>query len=98
VIEAWGIIDGVGGAAEALDRGRQALGRQAWAEAYAQLSAVDRERPLGPEDLERLATAAYLVGRDADSDRGWERAYRGFLRAGEVEGAARCAFWLAFCC
>ena len=51
-------------AADALARGRASFGRQAWGDAYAQLSAADREAALGPEDLERLAMAAHLVGRD----------------------------------
>jgi DNA-binding CsgD family transcriptional regulator len=82
--------------ADPLDQGRESFGRQAWADAFAQLSAADRESPLAPEDLERLATAAYLLGRDADSIDIWARAHHEFLRRGEVERAARCAFWLAF--
>src|SRR5919109_2445671 len=82
--------------ADALDRGRECFGRQAWGDAYAQLSAADHEAPLEPEDLERLATAAYLVGRDADSADIWARAHHEFLSRGDVERAARCAFWLAF--
>lgn len=70
--------------------------RQAWAGAYADLSAADREAPLEPEDLERLAVAAYLVGRDDDSADLWERVHRELLSQGEVEHAAGCAFWLAF--
>ena len=54
--------------ADALDRGREAFGRWAWADAFEELSAADQEAPLAPEDLERLAAAAYLVGRDADRD------------------------------
>ncbi len=80
----------------ALDRGRESFARQAWADAYAQLAAADREAPLEPEDLERLAMAAYLVGRDADSADAWARAHHEFLSRGEAERAARCAFWLAF--
>ena len=68
--------------ADALDRGRESFGRQAWADAYAQLSAADREAPLEPEDLERLATAAYLLGRDADSAEAWARAHHECLRPG----------------
>ena len=83
-------------AADELDRGRESFERQAWAVAFAQLSAADRETPLEPEDLERLATATYLVGRDADSFDIWARAHHEFLRRGDVERAARCAFWLAF--
>jgi ATP/maltotriose-dependent transcriptional regulator MalT len=81
--------------ADTLDRGRESFGRRAWADAFVQLSAADREAPLAPEDLERLATAAYLVGRDADSDDVWARAHHEWLRLGGLGRAARCAFWLA---
>ncbi|MGH7528498.1 MAG: DNA-binding response regulator, partial [Gemmatimonadales bacterium] len=81
---------------DALDRARESFDRQAWADAYAQLSTADREAPLQPEDLERLATAAHLVGKDADCADIWARAHHGFQGRGEVERAARCAFWLAF--
>jgi len=82
--------------ADALDRGREAFGRRAWADAFDQLSAADREAPLAPEDLELLAAAAYLVGRDADRDEVLARAHREWLRRGGAERAARCGFWLAF--
>jgi DNA-binding CsgD family transcriptional regulator len=82
--------------ADALDQGRESFGRQAWADAFAQLSAADRQTPLAPEDLERLATAAYLLGRDPDSTDLWVRAHQEFLRQASVERAARCAFWVAF--
>ncbi len=81
---------------DTLDRGRESFARQAWADAFAQLAAADREAPLQPEDLERFATAAYLVGRDVDCADIWARAHHGFQNRGEVERAARCAFWLAF--
>jgi DNA-binding NarL/FixJ family response regulator len=80
----------------ALDRGREAFARRAWGDAYAELSAADREAPLAPEDLERLATAAYLAGRDAESADLLARAHQQFLSRGEVERAVRCAFWLGF--
>jgi DNA-binding CsgD family transcriptional regulator len=83
-------------AADALDQGRGSFGRQAWADAYARLSAADRETPLEPEDLERLATAAYLVGRDDDCAEILARAHHEFLSRGSAERAVRCAFWLAF--
>jgi DNA-binding CsgD family transcriptional regulator len=79
-----------------LDQGRESFGRQAWADAHDQLSSADRETPLAPEDLEQLATATYLLGRDADSADTWARAHQESLRRGDVERAARCAFWLAF--
>ncbi len=82
-------------ATDALERGRTAFERRAWGEAYNQLLAADREGSLGPEDLERLATAAHLVGREADSADLWARAYHEFHRQGDVARAARCAFWVA---
>jgi DNA-binding CsgD family transcriptional regulator/tetratricopeptide (TPR) repeat protein len=81
--------------ADALDRGREFFGRLAWGDAFAELSAADREGPLALEDLERLAVAAYLVGADADSDAVWLRAHQECLRLGDVVRAARCAGWLA---
>ena len=79
-----------------LDRARAVFARQAWSEAYAQLSVANQEAALAPEDLERLAIAAHLVGRDAESTDAWTRAHHAFLGQGAVPGAARCAFWLGF--
>ena len=83
-------------AADALDKGRESFGRWAWADAFVQLSAADRVSPLEAEDLERLATAAYLIGRDDDGADAGARAHHEFLRQGSVERAVRGAFWLAF--
>jgi DNA-binding NarL/FixJ family response regulator len=81
---------------DALERGRAAFAAQAWADAVERLSAADRAAPLAPDDLERLATAAYLVGREDESAELWARAHHELLARGEAERAARCAFWLAF--
>jgi DNA-binding CsgD family transcriptional regulator len=81
---------------ELLDRGRDAFFRRAWADAYAQLSAAERETGLPLDDLDRLATTAYLLGRDAESAEIWARAHHGCLAAGDIARAARCAFWLGF--
>ncbi|WP_433363036.1 LuxR C-terminal-related transcriptional regulator [Actinoplanes sp. CA-142083] len=81
---------------EALDSGRLAFRRRAWAEAYRDLAAADRQSPLAVDDLELLATAAYLLGRDDVSTGVWERAHHETAARGEHERAARCAFWLAF--
>ena len=81
---------------DALQAGREAFARRGWAEAYARLAEADRASPLGPEDLERLATAAHLAGLDADSESTWTRAHQELLAAGDVERAARCAFRLGF--
>jgi len=81
-------------AAAALERGRDAYRRRAWGEAYARLSAADRETPLEPEDLERLAVTCTMLGRDAESDGCLARAYQAFVGRGAPERAARAAFWL----
>ena len=70
--------------------------RAAWAESYRLFEAADREAPLEPEDLERLATAAYLMGRDDESEAAEPARTRLFLARGDHEGAARSASWLAF--
>ena len=49
-----------------------------------------------PEELERLATTAYLKGRDEESEEFRVRAHRAFLERGDRERAAWSAFWLAF--
>jgi len=83
-------------AADALDRGRESFGRRAWADAFTRLSTADRASRLDAEDLERMSTAAYLIGRDDDGADAGARAHHEFLRRGEVDRAVRCAFWLAF--
>ena len=82
--------------ADALARGRDAFERQAWGDAYAQLSAADRDRPLGAADIDRLARAAYLTGREDESADAWARAHHQFRSVGDPERAAMCAFWLGF--
>src|SRR3954471_15111799 len=80
----------------ALERGRQALGRNNWAEAFAQLSAADRESPLDAADLEQLAFASFFVGQDPTFHDLLARAHHEWLAHGEAARAARCAFWLSF--
>src|SRR5215207_10082020 len=80
----------------ALDAGRTAFDRNAWSEAFASLTAADRAEPLAPEDLDRLATAAYLAGEHAAGLEARARAHGGFIERGEPARAARSAFWFAF--
>lgn len=79
-----------------LDRGRRAYARRAWKDAHELLSLADRESSLRAADLERLATAAYLIGRETEFDRALERAHRAYRDAGDRPRAARCAFWIGF--
>lgn len=78
-----------------LQQGRESFRRQAWADAQAQLSAADREDPIRPADLERLAIATYLLGRYVESAAVTRRVYQESIRAGDVASAARSAFWVA---
>jgi len=80
----------------ALEQGRESFAHRAWANAYTCLAAADRDTPLQGEDLERLAYAAHLTGKDADSEAVLTRAHQAFLSRGAPEDAARCAFWLGF--
>jgi DNA-binding NarL/FixJ family response regulator len=79
-----------------LARGREAARRRAWPEAFARLSAADREHVADSEDLELLATAAYLLGRVEDCLAALRRAQQGHADRGRRRRAARCAWWLSF--
>ena len=52
------------GTAERLERARQAYARCAWEDAYCSFSSADARSGLGGDDLDRLAEAAYMLGRD----------------------------------
>jgi DNA-binding CsgD family transcriptional regulator len=67
-----------------------------WPAEYAELIAADRAGGLEPEDLERLAVAAFVLGHDAEVSTFRERAHADYLARGQVAAAVRCAFWLGF--
>jgi DNA-binding CsgD family transcriptional regulator/tetratricopeptide (TPR) repeat protein len=79
-----------------LEAGRAAFERQEWAAAYRELFGSSRE-VFEAADLERLAVAAYLIGRDDESASAWEAAHRRHLACGDHAEAARCSAWLALC-
>lgn len=81
-------------AVDELERGRECYARREWGAAYRMLSSVDREDALALEDLEAVAVAAYLSGRDVESEELWTRAHHEALRVADWGRAARCAFWL----
>jgi DNA-binding CsgD family transcriptional regulator len=72
-----------------IDRARDAVGREAWAQAYAGFRTVDPSR-LTPEDLEGLADAAWWLSRIDESIAARQRAYAGYAAAGEDPRAAGC--------
>lgn len=82
---------------EILERGRAAFDRCAWVETYERLDQVDdATAAMEPEDLERLATSAYLTGHDDESTNAWGRAHQSWLERGDLGRAVRSAFWLGF--
>ena len=81
------------GAAGALERGRESYAKRSWADAHESLTRADRVTPLAAEDLELLATAAFMLGRDDDLVAALERAHHAHLAAGAPLRAARSAFW-----
>jgi DNA-binding NarL/FixJ family response regulator len=81
--------------ADRAERARRSFERRTWGDAFDRLSAAHREGQLDAEDLERLAVAAYMVGRDDACDEAWIAAHHLWLRGGGAERAARCAFWHA---
>src|SRR5262245_34120321 len=95
-VERSTIVGDIMAEVEALGRARSAFTRREWAESYRLFDAADREAPLDPDDLERLAMTAYLLGRDEESEALHARAHQLCLARRDTEGAARAATWLAF--
>ena len=79
-----------------LARAHHCYDRRAWGDAYQAFLLADQKAPLVAGDLELLAMAAYLVGRDDDYLKTLERAYNAYRDARQQLHAVRCAFWLGF--
>lgn len=80
---------GVGG--NPLEGARRAAADRRWLDAYEALSELDRRSALAVEDLELLATAAFLCGRGHDCRQARLRAYQLHLHRGDLRQAVRCA-------
>ena len=87
--------DGAGGALEDLEAAREAIRRGRWREAYMRFTAASGAAELEPEDLERLAEAAWWVGEGAACIRARETAYRRHVERADPDAAARVALALA---
>lgn len=96
IVKNLAVVKNLKSKTKALDRGREWLRKQAWGAAFSELSAADQESPLEPGDLLQLAMAAHLSGRESEGLDALERAHHVFLRQGDKQDAARCAFWLGF--
>jgi DNA-binding CsgD family transcriptional regulator len=79
---------------QALEQARQHHTERSWAFAYNAFRAADSASQLGADDLERYATAAYLLGRDDEYLAALERAHHVHLAQGRRLPSVRCAFWL----
>jgi DNA-binding NarL/FixJ family response regulator len=79
---------------ELVSRGREAFARRAWPDAFESLSRAEQAAPMGAEELELLATSAYMLGRDDEHIRALERAHHAHLDAGDTPRAVHCAYWI----
>lgn len=77
-----------------LERARGSYAARAWLDAYEAFLHADEASPLGAEDLELLATAAYMLGRDDEYLSALERAHHAFVEGGDSRRAVRCACWI----
>jgi len=78
----------------AIDRGREALARGAWSDAYDALHTVDPSL-LSARDLEGLADATWWLSRVAESLDIRQKAYAAYAAKGDDLGAAGAAARLA---
>jgi tetratricopeptide (TPR) repeat protein len=79
--------------AAAIERGREAYARRAWQDTFDALSRADEASLLGAEDVELLATAAFMLAREEEAVSYLERAHRLYLERGEKSRAIHCAIW-----
>lgn len=79
---------------EELGLGRASYASRAWSDAYRRLSRADEEAPLAADDLLRLATSAYMLGRMDDFLDVIERTHHAYVADGDIPAATRCAFYL----
>ena len=83
-------------AAQALEKLRRtSYARSAWSDAHASLTQADELAGLGAADLELLATAPYMLGRDDDTTPSSSAPITPTSTTGGPLRAARCAFWVA---
>src|SRR3989304_4999837 len=79
-------------AADHAGRARMAFADRHWPAAFEAYRQAGSDAPLAVADLESLAVAAYLTGRDDEAVDAWGRAHRAALAVGDPIGAARQAF------
>lgn len=90
-----GMADAAARGHELREQGRAAYRGRVWSDAFDCLSEADRTEPLEAPDLDLLAVAARLIGRDEVADDYAARCYQAWLRAGRPQPAAGRAAWLS---
>jgi class 3 adenylate cyclase len=78
-----------------IERGREALERHAWAEAYKALTEADRQGSLDGEGLHLLGQAAYWMGHPDETVDALERSFSAYLESGDHAAASMLAFRVA---
>jgi class 3 adenylate cyclase len=81
--------------ASPLDKGREAVEKHAWREAYALLTEANGNERLSADDLSALAEAAWWSGQVDDCIDARERAYATYLDEGDPQSAAITALALS---
>lgn len=81
---------------ESQDAARSALDGREWGLAYRLLTQRAAGGPLGVDELDWLATAAYLTGRDEEAFDRWADAHQACLSAGDTRRAARLGLQLSY--
>jgi class 3 adenylate cyclase len=81
---------------EAVELGRDAMGRHAWTEAMDAFAAADQDGGLSPADLESLGAATWWAGQPDQSNEALERAFTTYADAGQSDDAARVALTLGY--
>src|SRR6188474_3205668 len=79
-----------------LETARMRYEAKAWGDAFDALQRADAIVPLDPDDLERIAWSAGLIGKDDVFLGALERLHKACVELGERERAARAAFWIGF--
>ena len=81
---------------ELLEGGRSAVAARDWSRALDLLRQADAGGPLGPDDVEQLAEAAFWTGHLEECIAARERSYSAFVEEGDARSAALVALHLAF--
>jgi hypothetical protein len=78
-----------------IDETRDSSGRQAGGRLTPSCRAADHKATLPPEDLEQLATSAFLIPKEPETTATWIRAFTRVPQPEPARAGRRCGMWLA---